>query len=69
MKQKIKLLENQSQLLVLLPEQGMGYQIVDVELTDGRHLEKMVVIDSTYLMLDEGELIKPNEISSIKIHK
>lgn len=70
MKQKIRLLDNQSQALVLLPEQGMGYQIVDIELKDGRQLKKIIVIDSTYLMLEEeSELLDPNDISLIKIHK
>ena len=69
MKQKIKLIDSQSQSLLLLPEQGMGYQIVDIELIDGRNFKNKVVIDSTYLMLEEGELIKPNEILSIKLHK
>ncbi len=70
MKQKIRLLDNQSETLTLLPEQGLGYQIVDIELVDGRHLEKLLVIDSTYLLFeDEAESIDPNDILSIKIHK
>ena len=69
MNQKVRLLDNQSQSLVLLPEKGMGYQIVDIELTDGRRLEKIEVIDSTYLVLGENELIDPKDISSIKLHK
>lgn len=70
MKHKIRLLDNQSQELILLPEQGMGYQIVDIELTNGQHLENLVVIDSTYLMLDEeSKLIDPKDILSIKLHK
>ncbi len=70
MKHKIKLLDNQSQELELLPEQGMGYQIVDIELNNGQRLEKLIVIDSTYLILEEeNELIDPNDILSIKLHK
>jgi len=70
MKHKIKLLDNQSQELLLLPEQGMGYQIVDIELNNGQRLEKLIVIDSTYLVLeDENELIDPKDILSIKLRK
>ncbi len=70
MKHKIKLLDTQSQELVILSEQGMGYQIVDIELNNGQRFEKLIVIDSTYLMLEEeNEVIDPKDILSIKLHK
>ena len=50
-KQRVKLLDHQSKILVSLPEQGMGYQIVDIELSNGRILKNLFVIDSTILSL------------------
>ncbi|MGA8171343.1 MAG: hypothetical protein WB816_11035 [Methylocystis sp.] len=35
--------------LAALPEAGMGYQRVDVELRDGRRLEDVMVLESTLL--------------------
>ncbi|MBK8611852.1 MAG: hypothetical protein IPL84_18460 [Chitinophagaceae bacterium] len=57
-----------SEVLVNLPEQGMGYQIVDVLLKNGNWLKKKIVLDSSILTLDEGEIIKVKEIELIKLH-
>ena len=51
-----------------LPEQGMGYQIVDIELSDGRILSDRIIFNSSYLKkLDDKEKIEPNQIKKIKI--
>lgn len=68
-KKKIKLNEEQIHILTKLPEQGMGYQIVDIKLKDGKVFNKRVVLNSTYLQIEEGEIINPNEIVSISLHK
>ena len=41
---KIKLLQKQIDLLVNLPETGMGYQLVDIKLKDGQTFNGKVVI-------------------------
>ncbi len=66
---KIKLLKNQIDLLVNLPETGMGYHIVDIKLKDGRIFKEKVVFNSTYLQIDDKGKIDPNEIEAIKLHK
>jgi len=66
---KIKLLQRQIDLLAKLPETGMGYHLVDIKLKDGQAFNGKVVLNSTYLQMeDEGE-IDPNEIEKIKLHK
>lgn len=45
----ITLADTMVRKLAALPEAGMGYQLVDVALSDGRKLEGLVVIDSTLL--------------------
>lgn len=69
MKIKIKLLQNQMNLLQNLPEQGMGYQVVDITLKDGKAFYEKIVLNSMYLQVDEKEKIDPNEIETIKLHK
>lgn len=66
---KIKLLQKHINILENLPEQGMGYQIVDITLKDGKILKERIVINSTYLQLEENEKINPNEIEEIILHK
>jgi len=49
---------------------SIGSSIVDIELINGQRLERLTVIDSTYLVLEEeNELIEPKDILSIKLHK
>ncbi len=68
MSNKVKLLDEQIKLLESLPEQGMGYHIVDIKLKNGKKLIKRIIINSEYLKLNEYELIDPKDIKSIKIH-
>jgi hypothetical protein len=65
---KIKLLDYQIKFLESLPEQGMGYQIVDIELKGGKKLINRVVLNSTYLKVNEDESIDPLQITIIKLH-
>lgn len=68
MTKKIKLLDTQIKLLESLPEQGMGYQIVDIELKNGNKLLNRVVLNSTYLKINQDEFIDPLQIEVIKLH-
>jgi len=68
-KLKIKLLQKQIKLLQSLPEQGMGYQVVDITLKDGKTFCEKIVLNSMYLQMDEKEKIDPSEIETIKLHK
>lgn len=56
-----------SKYLESLPEQGMGYQIVDIELFDGKILIDRIVFNSTYLKVNENEKLDSEKIKSIKI--
>ncbi len=67
MKKKIKLATPFVEYLTDLPEQGMGYQLVEVTLQNGQILKNRAVMNSTYLMLDDNEEITAEEIKSIKL--
>jgi len=69
MKTKIKLLQKQINLLQNLPEQGMGYQVVDITLKNGKTFSEKIVLNSMYLQIDDNVKIDPNEIETIKLHK
>ncbi|MCU0351831.1 MAG: hypothetical protein MUF43_13550 [Flavobacterium sp.] len=56
-----------SNYLENLPEKGMGYQIVDIELLDGQILVDRIVFNSTYLKLNENEKIQPEKIKNVKV--
>lgn len=64
---KLKLNNKFSEYLENMPEQGMGFQIVDIELISGEILIDRVILNSTYLKLEENENIDNNDIKSIKI--
>ncbi len=67
---QLKLPTKFSKYLENFPEQGMGYQIVDVEFIDGKVLIDRIVFNSTYLKLNENEKIDSEKIRSIIIkHK
>jgi len=67
-KVRINLPKKFSDLLENLPEQGMGYQIVDIVLKNGKSLTKKIVLNSSILELEKGEEIKAKEIDTIKLH-
>lgn len=57
-----------SDLLETLPEQGMGYQIVDIFFKNGSSLSKRIVFNSSILELEKGEEINVRDIDTIKLH-
>jgi hypothetical protein len=54
-------------ILVKLPENGMGYQIVKVILKSGKILHQHKVINSELLMLEENENITTKDIDTIEL--
>lgn len=63
----IKLSTNQQKELLRQPESGMGWQRVDVELTDGRRLENCIVRNAE--VLDVPEPLDPCDIQAIDLHE
>lgn len=51
--------------LVGLPESGMGYQIVDLILSDGRKLRNVIVFNSEEVEVPE-ELVRGAEIADVE---
>jgi|688.fasta_scaffold188707_2 hypothetical protein len=66
---KVTLPDNLIDKLIELPEQGMGYQIVDLLLVNGQELKNKFVFNSSVLELEENEMINVKDIVSISIHK
>jgi len=66
---KLKLKEKHINYLSKLPEHGMGYQIADITLRNGLVLNDRVILNSTYLKLNETEQIKTDDIEKIEIRK
>ena len=54
-------------VLINLPESGMGYQLVKVILKSGEVLHKHIVINSELLMLEENENITVKDIHKIEL--
>lgn len=69
MENKLKLKEEYIDYLSNQPEQGMGYQIVDITLKNGQVLNERIVLNSSYLKLNESEKINLDDIVKIEIKK
>ncbi len=69
MANNLKLLKKFTIKLSILPENGMGYQIVDILLKNGNKLKRRVILNSTFLKLLENEKIENKEIKEIKLTK
>lgn len=67
MANKVRLTDEQINFLAELPEQGMGYQLVDIKFKNGYLLKKRVVLNSTYLQIEEDEMIDPKDFETILI--
>lgn len=63
----LKLPDNFINILVNLPESGMGYQIVKVILRSGKVLHRQKVLNSELLMLEENELFRARDIADIEL--
>ncbi len=67
MENKIKLSKKFSKYLENLPENGMGYQIADIELKNGIILKKRVIFNSSFLKLNKDEELKNIDIKEIRL--
>ena len=63
----LKLSDTFINILVNLPENGMGYQIVKVILKSGRVLHQHKVLNAELLMLEENENIFVKDIDKIEL--
>lgn len=45
----------------------MGYQIVDIFLTNGKILKNRIVLNSSFLTIEDNEKINPTEILKIEL--
>jgi hypothetical protein len=68
-KNQLELPQNFIHYLENQPEQGMGYQIVDIELINGSILVDRIVFNSTFLKLDKEDEISIDQIKDIKIKR
>ncbi|MBK7966528.1 MAG: hypothetical protein IPK10_15470 [Bacteroidetes bacterium] len=65
--QSLKLPNRFIEMLVNLPESGMGYQIVKVFLKSGEVLHQQKVLNSEILMLETKENISIKDIENIEL--
>ena len=63
----LKLSDSFINILINLPENGMGYQIVKIVLKSGKVLRRHKVLNSELLMLDEKENITLKDIDKIEL--
>ena len=68
-KNTIKLPKKFSNVLHELPETGMGYQIVDVQLKSGKWLNEKPVYNSEILVVEDTDSIQSRDISTIRLHQ
>jgi hypothetical protein len=66
-KHRLKLSNKYSEYLENKPEKGMGYQVVDIELNDGRKIKNRIVLNSTYLELNFENEFWNKDIKELKI--
>ena len=66
---ELKLPDSFINILVNLPESGMGYQIVKVILKSGQVLYQHKVFNSEILMLEENETISITDIEKIELDR
>lgn len=68
MELKLKRNGKWSKRLVKLPESGMGYQIVDITLKDGRVMKEVIVFNCESIYLPTGhENVCEKDIAEIKM--
>lgn len=65
--EKIQLPEELVEKLSSLPEQGMGYQIVNVTLKSGETLRDRRVLNSEWLVVAPSEKIETKEIENVEL--
>ena len=63
----LKLTDSFTNMLMNLPENGMGYQIVKVILKSGEILHQHKVINSEILMLNDNDNVSLTDIQKIEL--
>lgn len=69
MKEEVKLPENIIKLLLDLPESGMGYQLADIFLRDGRIIKEVTILNASIALLESTDKNIIHEITDIKLSK
>lgn len=65
---KVELPKNLIDKLSELPEQGMGYQVVNVLLKNGQVLTDRRVVNSTYLLLIDNDVLTTADIENVELY-
>ena len=55
--------------LAALPESGMGYQVVDVHLKDGRVVREVIVINCEVMVEQGNQSFSEGDIQDVELHK
>ena len=64
----VPLESNWARILAALPENGMGYQVVDVRLRDGHRVDGLFVYNAEQLEWpDDRPRIRPTDIAEIAL--
>jgi len=63
----VRLNDKWKEILAQLPESGMGYQVIDVELRSGRILAGLAVFNGEECQSDVE--FDPNEIMDVRLHR
>jgi hypothetical protein len=64
---RIELSKAQQDLLIAMPETGMGYQIVDITMKNGVIYKDKTVLNGQYLISDISDNIEIDLIENIEI--
>ncbi len=64
---RLKLDRKWTEQLLVWPESGMGYQLVDVTLRDGRELKQVVVLNAEWL--DIPDEFAGTDIADVRLHR
>ena len=64
---RIKLSQRWIDYLLKKPESGMGYQRVDVQFADGRHLENVVVLNAE--LIEVPDAFDRAEVQDLRMHR
>jgi hypothetical protein len=68
-KNSIKLPKKFSNVLNELPETGMGYQIVDIQLKSGKWLNERPVFNCEFLVIEDTDTFQSRDISTVRLHQ
>ena len=63
----VKLPKKISEIIVMIPENGMNYHVLNVILNSGRVLKNRIIINSEALILERNEEIQTEEIQTISL--